>query len=472
MRFESRPRDELVKKQGGLNDRKDILSDLDSKLTSLQTKAERLTDPITDYFALHNASSSDPDLFTVSAGAAAELGNHSLTVERLAVSDTRVSKQYTDSSSSFGAYVADQTFSIGVGHPTDLDATNRESVSVTVAAADFTGTDDSVLLAVADAINTAMSNAVLAETIDSDEVVNASVVTEEMGKSRLVLRSAQSGYTYRMDFTDSADSLLADLEVSAAVASSGTAGGYITAVGTGATDSSLNAKFNLDGLTFYRDSNNVTDALSGVNFKLLGTFATTETLTVTADTAGVKEEVQGYLDAYNEALKYLKEQTQINPTSYERGPLADDITYGNILYDLRSYSVSTVSGVTNSDYSKLFNIGIEADDDGYLSIADTDKFEAAVEANSTYVAEIFNASDGIATQLASYLENYVKVGGTIDGSKSNVDDQLTSLSDRMDLMDDILARRESQLRAEFTSLQETMYRLSSQQSFLGSVFGT
>ena len=50
---------------------------------------------------------------------------------------------------------------------------------------DLDGTDDEVLLAIASAINTAMSDAVVAETIESDEVIHASVVSEESGKSRL-----------------------------------------------------------------------------------------------------------------------------------------------------------------------------------------------------------------------------------------------------------------------------------------------
>jgi len=35
-------------------------------------------------------------------------------------------------------------------------------------------------------------------------------------------------------------------------------------------------------------------------------------------------------------------------------------------------------------------------------------------------------------------------------------------------MDDLLANREEQLRQQFTDIQEMMYRLSSQQSFLSS----
>jgi len=469
MKIESRPRNDLVSKRNSLYTRKKLLSDLDSKLSALDAKMERFTDPITDYFAAKLATSSNTDLFTVSAGSSAELGNHSLSVSRLAISDTRVSQQYTDSDSSFAGINSDQTFSIEVAHPTDQDASNRESISVTVTADVFAGTNDDVLQAISNAINSAMSTAAANETIDNDEEVNATVVTEEDGKSRLVLRSEKSGYTYRMDFTDSADNLLQTLEVNDASQSAGTSGGYITAVGNSHSSSMLNASFTLDGLTFYRASNNVTDALSGVTLQLLDTFDTAETITVNTDTEAVKEEVQGFMDAYNEVLTFVKENAQINPNTYKRGLLADDVTYKNIVNQLREYARSEVT-VTNADYSRLFHIGIEADDKGMLSIADTEKFTAAIEANSLYVSDLFNADDGVAVQVHDYIDNFVKTGGTIDSGKENIDNQVINLNDKISYKDEMLFRREVQLRNEFATLQQAMATVANQQSFLG-MFG-
>ncbi len=468
MLYESGPKNELLDKQEDLHKRKDILSDLDSKLSTLQSQSERLSDPITDYFASRTSSVSDSDILDATAGETASLGNHSITIDRLAISDTRVSQQYTNTDTSFTGFITDQTFSIEVAHPTDLDEYNRVDISMTIDATHFTLDDNDVLYQIADAINSAMYTAVIDETIDSEEQIRASVVTEESGKSRLVLRSESSGFTNRMVFTDSADSLLSTLGVTDAVVSTGTAGGYITDVGTNATDSMLNSKFKIDGLDFYRDSNNVTDALTGVTLKLLNTAATTQTITVVADTDAVKSEVNGFLDAYNAAMTYLRDSTQIDPNTYQRGVLSDDITYRGIIYDLRNFSMTAVTGVSNPDYSHLFSIGIEADSKGMLSIKDADLFRTAVETNSNYVADLFNASDGLAKKLDTYLNNYVKTGGTIDSSKNNIESQLTSLTDRISLMDEVLLRRESQLRSEFTSLQEMMYKLQSQQSFLQS----
>lgn len=465
MRSESKPRKQLTDRQAELNERKSVLSDLDSKLSSLNSKVERFTDPIVNYFAAKTASSSDSEKFNLSATSSAVMGTHSLTVQRLAASDTRVSQQYTDTDSDFTTFTTDQVFSIELAHPTDDDESNRETIDVTIAAATFSQTNDEVLQDIAEAINDAINAAILDETLDNDEGVHATVVTESTGKSRLVLRSEQSGYTYRMDFTDSDNGLLSALEVNNGVQSSGTSGGYITDPGTSATDSQLNAQFTLDGLDFYRDSNSVTDAITGVTINLLDTFTSDETITISSDVEAVKEEVNGFLDAYNEVLKFLEKNTEIDPDTYKSGILSSDIIYRNITNDLRNIISSTVANVDNSNYSKLYNIGIEPDDNGKLSIEDADKFEAALKANPDYVSDIFNVSDGIATQLEDYLDTYIKTGGTIDNSKRNIEDNLINLNDRIDLMDEILARREEQLRNEFSKLQELMTTLSNQQNY-------
>ncbi len=465
MTLERGPLDLLINKKESLDGKRSILSDLDSKLSALKRKADRLTDPIFNYFATKKATTSDLEKFTATAGPSSAAGNHSISVARLAESDTRVSSQFNNNDTSFTGYVSDQSFDIELTHIDDDGNESREQISVTVAASVFSGTDEDVLAAVSDAINSAMSNAVTDETLNSDEVIHSSVVSESSSTSRLVLRSENTGYTYRMDFGTS--SFLDDLEVNAGVQSSGTAGGYVHDVGTDETNSMLNNMFTVDGLTLYRDSNNVTDAIAGVTMQLLDTFAIDETISITADVESVQGEVDDFLEAYNSALTFLKSNTQIDPNSYSRGLLADDLIYKNIYYDLRNHASDEVDTTSSTLYTRLYQLGIETDDDGYLSITDSEKFTNAVETNSTYVADIFNSEDGFASRLVDYVDRYVKTGGTIDSSKRNIDDELIHINDRIDYTNDILKRREAQLRTEMTKLQETMVLLQSQQSYLG-----
>lgn len=469
MRFEQGPKNALLDRKDTVNNKLSVLSELDSKLTALKSRTDRMTDSLTDYFAARKAESSNTDVLNVSASSAASIGNHTISVSRLAADDTRVSDQYTSTNSDFTSYTTDQTFQIEVAHPTDADASNRVFISVTVAASAFSGDNASVLKAVSDAVNTAMDNAVAADTITSDERVQASVVNEQSGTSRLKFKSEQSGYTYRMGLDSSA--LLTDLGINNNAQTSGTTGGYLHVVGTSEATSQLNSQLNIDGLTYYRDTTTVTDAIEGVTLKLGNTFSQTETVSVSTDSKSVKDEVNGFITAYNDVITNLRKNAQYDSTTGKDGALSTDYTYKNISSDLRDISQSAVTDITYSQYNLLYDIGIEADQQGKLSIVDEDKFTTAVETNSKYVSDIFNGSDGIATRIKDYVDKYTKSNGTISQSKKALNTQITNLNDRIDLQNTLLDQKQKQLFDEFTKMQQVMNQLQSQQSFFGLFAG-
>ena len=469
MQLEQIPRNKLISQKTALDDKKKVFSELDSVLSALKTKLSYLTDTITNPFYAKTSSSSDTAKVGITAQGSAVSGNHSISIERLAKADTRVSNQFDDAGSSFGAFTTDQTFSITVGHPTDEDADNRVQIDVTVAASVFSGTDAEVLEGISDAITSAMSQAVTDELIDGDEVIHSSVVNEEIGKSRLVLSSEQTGYTYHMEFGSSV--LLDALNINASTQSTGTSGGYITNVGTSRTDSELNSKFTMDGLTFYRDANVVDDALDGVTLKLLDTFTDAETITIESDVSAVRSDVDEFIEKYNSAIKYLRENTKTNSVTHERGALTNDTVYSSIISDFRGIVGSSISGTTSSDYTLLYNIGIEAGEDGTLSVKDADKFTSALENNALYVSDLFNTEDGIANQLLDYIDRFVSAGGTINTSKQQVDSQISSLNDRIAYMDEVLEKKEKQYFDQFTALQQAMNEIQAQQQFFNSFLG-
>ncbi len=472
--LEAQPRHDLEDKKTVLNRRSAVLTDLDSKLSSLNSLAERLTDPLTNYFAAKTTSTSDADLITATAGSTALAGNHDVTITRLASADTRVSKQYTKTATDLNTFFntnGSQTFQIDVAHPTTADSTNRETISVTINSSG--ATNDDVLDDIVLAVNEAMSVAVTAGTIDADEKTTASVVHETDGTSRLIFKSGQSGYTYRQTFTDSGNSLLSTLEISNNVLSSGTSGGYITAIGTSASDSSLNSQLQVDGLTFYRDSNSITDILDGVTLNILNTTASTETVQVTGDTAAVKKEIDDILSSYNDVIKYIREKINTDPDTYNRGVLAGDSQYRNLRSTLRSIMTGQVTSANSGNPNYLFEIGITAASDGTLSISDSEEFEDALLASSSAIADLFNSANGVATQLKTELDTFIKVGGLIKDGKDSVANRIKNIDGHIKRFDERAARRELQLRTEFAKMQQMSVLLGGQfaafQSFISSI---
>ena len=473
LQIESQPRFAIEDRKLLYQARQTMLSELDSKLSTLNSLSERLTSALTDYFAAKAVSSSDSDIFTATAESDALSGSHDISIARLASADTRVSKQYTTTGTDLVTFFStngSQTFYLEVAHPTTDDDDNRETITVTI---DPSGTtDDDIMDEIALAINNAMSSAATAETIDADEKLTASVVHEESGISRMIFKSGQSGYTYRMVLTDSTNSLLAELEINSTSQSSGTSGGYITTVGTSASTSELNSKLDIDGLTFYRDSNTINDILDDVTINVKGVTSTTESMQVSVDTEAVKEEIQALFDAYNEVITYLRDKSKIDSETNIRGPLAGDSTYSYLRYSLRNIFTGKVSDVNSGNAEHLFEVGITAANDGTLSFTDDEKFENALAAGSSNISDLFNSTDGIATQVEEFLEDFVKVGGIIDDSKTSMADRIKILDKRIERFDARLAKREVQLRKQLAHMQQVSVLLGGQAAAFSSLAST
>ena len=463
MAIESRPKDKLVQQQRALTKKKDVFSELDSKLSALKSKLEYLTDSVSLPFQSKNAQSSDDTKVSARVQNSATKGNHTLTVQQLAHSDKRVSNQFSNTATDFSGFTTDQTFTIQVGHPTSTDPNNRVNISVTVPVSTFSKTNNEVLNDIAQNMNDAMAAAAANGTITSDEMAQASIITEQNGVSRLVLTSGQTGYTNRLSFGSS--TLLDTLNINNNAQTSGTTGGYVYNVGTSATDSLLNSVFVLDGMTMYRDSNNISDAYDGITFDLKDTFSQEVTISVNTNTDSIKKDIQDFINKYNDVIDYLTKNARINSVTYEKGPLQDDTIYASMISDMRGIASESVNTAASDSYKLLYKIGIEADQSGKLSIKDESKLTDALTANPAYVSDLFISGDGVAQKLNDYIQRFVKIGGSIDSSKELLNEQIKNLDDRISYMNELLKKKEKQYFTEFTKMQKTMYTLQNQQSF-------
>ena len=451
---------------------KGVLSDADSKLSALDTVLKRFLDPLSSPFAARSASLADDAGFSVAVGNKTSFGSHTVQVERLARSDTRISKQFgrTDSSLSafFGANGA-QTFSISVANPTDDDLNNRVNIEVTV---DPSGTtDEEILKEIGTAINSAMQTAIEAGDIESNDRAYASVVNETTSTTRLSLRSGSTGFTHRLEFTDSAAGLLSLLEVNADALQEGTNGGQVTEVGTNETDSLLNAKVLVDGLTIYRDSNQISDAIEGATLTLRKVMETTEEFTVDTNAEAIRTEIDDFISKYNEILSFISNKSQIDADADIRGDFASDSAFRGLRFSMRNEMVRSVAGQLPGAPGALADIGITIKNDGTLELADEDKLLGAIRNDLSGVEKLFKGPDGYATRLQARVDSFLGVNGLIDKREEVLENKISRLDDRIADWDQRLLRREDQLRQQYARMQEALASLQSQQSAFMQFFG-
>jgi flagellar hook-associated protein 2 len=442
-----------------LTKRSATLTDLRLNLGALNTQVQALMQPGTlSPFGAKAVASSLGTVATGTASTAALTGTHSLLVTQLAKRSTVVSSQWTLTGTNIASSVGagSQTFRISVnGVNTDV------SVSVGV-------TDDNktVLTAMAAAINA------------SEAKVTASVVNDSGSTARLVLASDESGSANVVSLADQSGTLVGATGTASGAQSSGTAGGFLYA------SDQLDARFVLDGLTISRGKNTIDDVLTGVTVTLTATQAadaTPVTLTVGPDQKAIQDKVQAFLDAYNTTVKFLKERTSVSVstetaasgstevTSVTRGTLASESTYLGLLINLRAEVGGRVTtGAANGPVA-LSEIGITAGKDGTLSISDTTKFAKALTDNPDGVTTLFNSSNGIATRVSARLNGFVTTGGTLDNALAATTSRLESVNRAIKQQEAYLKVKQATLLKQYTTLQETLLQLQSQQSMIESM---
>ncbi|MBX2819998.1 MAG: flagellar filament capping protein FliD [Rhodothermaceae bacterium] len=468
--LESQPKFDLENRVSSLESSKNILTELDTKLQAFDDILDDFLDPLSHPFDEKSITLNDTSAFTASATDDAVFGSHTLQVSRLATVDTRLSDQHTSSATSIVTALGTgaKSFSLSVANPTDADADNRETINVSVTLSGGE-TDETVLENIASAINSAMLAADDAGTIDTANRAYASEVNETSDTARLSIRSGQTGYSNRINFESDTDGLLAQIGISNASVVSGATGGQVKTVGTSEDTSDLTSELVLDGLTLYRNTNQVTDALEGVTLNLSQTNNTDIEFSVAPDSSGIEAEIEDFIDKYNDILTEIRTRSTVDSDTGIRGEFAGDTTFTSLRFNLREDIITEVSSQGVNSPSQITDIGIDINSNGTLKLDDVDQLIQAIEEDPENVRTLFAASDGIAQRLSDRLADYLGFGGLISDRQENLDTRTRTLNRRIVRFDDALERRENTLREEFARLQESIELLQGQ-SFSFSAF--
>lgn len=157
------------------------------------------------------------------------------------------------------------------------------------------------------------------------------------------------------------------------------------------TQQGNNAELKVNGLTVFRESNEVKDVIQGLEFTINKASPGDKfTFAITADKNTAEEAIRGFVEAYNTFYQTAKSLTGVSTDAETnettRGDLAKDGSAKALLSSIRGVISSAVPGV--SEFNALSNVGILTKLDGTLEIVDKD-FKAAIADNFDKVAAIF-----------------------------------------------------------------------------------
>lgn len=299
------------------------LSTLSSGLSSLATAV--VNSLATNAFATRAATiSSTGDVsassalsMSVSNGAAT--GDHTLTISQVATAQKVVGTAQSSQTSALGY---SGTFSLGLGSGSTADITVTSTMS---------------LQDVVDAIN--------AQTSTTD--VQASIVQVSSGSYEMVLTGTEDAADISYSST-SGDDILNELGVTDST------GAFADVLQT-----SQAAEFSLDGISMTRDTNDITDVLTGVTFNLLQATpsGTSLSISIEPDTSQIETAVESLVTNYNTFRDAViaQQATASDGTADSSAVLFGDGTMRDIMDSLQNALTSTVGGLTMADLGLSFN---------------------------------------------------------------------------------------------------------------------
>lgn len=456
MNLERAPITLLDKKEASFQAKLSSFGTVKSALASLQTAAKALSTP--EKFSPMKASVADASVLSASAGPTAVAGSYEVEVQSLAQS-----QKLLMSAAGGGGYAATDTV-IGTGTIT-INFGTYTAAEPPATEPSFTANPDkpepksividssnNTLAGVRDAINSA--NAGVSASIIHDGAANG---------YRLVLTSTDSGARNAMQI--SVADATGDLGQLAYDPSSAAPEATRLAENVAAKD----AVIKVDNVTITKQSNTITDAIQGVTLNLAKTMAegTTTKITVARDTSNVKTAVEGFVKAYNDANKALRDASSYDASTGKAAVLAGDSTVRSIQNQLRGVFSNPLSGAP-AGMTLLSDVGISFQKDGTLTIDET-KFGKALADPAKDMSKLFASTGtikGFAWQTEVLAGKILSPVGVLANRSDSINDSIKDIGSRRDAINVRLVGIEKRYRDQFTALDSMVASMTSTSSYL------
>ena len=492
-----------------------VLSEVQSALTSLKDESS---------FNTLSVANSSPNAFSATADSTATVGSHSVDVLSLATAQRLISDGFASATTSLnGGNAMNFTLTVGTGSSATTstisvaaqqdtpqgvvnainaandglsaelantgDATNPYKIiltGTTGTANQFTLTPQYSMGGV-QAHDASMNNGNpinLQITLPSGQVSNLTVTTDtpdgviqaingaNLGlNAQLVANSPGSTYANTIVVTGPSGS--SNFSIAADYTGSGTYQTLTapTALSFTTNQSAGDAQMNVDGVTYTRPSNTVTDVVQGVTFNLTGVTTTTDatgntvnntaTVGLTRDTSAITTNINALVSAYNDAVTMFSAVSDPNSTLPTYGAtLVGDSTV-RMLQEQLTNMLMNPSSTPGSTVGALWQMGVSIDQNGVMSV-DSTQLNTALTNNFSDVVKTFTgdqngltiydttpggiAGDGV-TALTNILSNTgVLATQTQDIQQQNTNYQ-TDLTNLQTRMSDLLTRYQQQFAA-------------------------
>jgi flagellar hook-associated protein 2 len=452
MAVEQRPITLLQRAEAKLQSKLSGFGQIQSLASSLNDALKVLT--LGDVFKQTIANSSDSTAVSAAATVAATAASYSITVQRLASTQTLVSGSGQFDAPTDVVGTGTLTLRLGAWNSVSATDTTPTTFSPKAGSSDIAiaiDTASQTLEGVRDKINAAAAG------------VTASIVTDASG-SRLSIRSNETGRTNGFRLT---------------VAETGAAGlgrlGFDpeSAVNDMAyAQAAANSRAVINGIAVTSTTDSVSDAITGVSLRLGKVTTSPVNVTVSANTEAAKAAINRLASAYNDFTAFVGQQTSYDPATKRAGQFQGDSTTVSLLNQVRG--LITQSSTASATLGSFSNMGLELQKDGSIKVNST-KLDNAVRdlpelAKALGAVSGDTATTGLATRMGQYMTGLLDASGSFSSRTKSLQTSIASNTKDQQAVSARLVLVEQRLRAQYTALDSTMSKYNALNKYVTQQF--
>lgn len=248
-----------------------------------------------------------------------------------------------------------------------------------------------------------------------------------------------------------------------------------------------------DGILIERSTNKINDVVQGLTLDLVSADSSPVSVTVARDTDTILEDVDRFVETFNEAIGRIDQYDFYNIETETKGPLLGNGTTGRIRSALFRAVQGKATGI-DTKFQRLSDVGISVGSQGVLNL-DRSKFLDAYEDDPEAVENLFAAFKGktvttkeiapgvtadvneqtystlgfgdLFDQLLDGLTN--SVNGAVTTAGDAFQDQINSTKRRIEDFDDRLDAKRTRLEHQFAAMETALASLQEQSGALLSL---
>lgn len=247
-----------------------------------------------------------------------------------------------------------------------------------------------------------------------------------------------------------------------------------------ADQSASDARVKVNGITFTRSSNTLTDVLPGVSLDLKGTTSGAAFLSLTRDTTAIKEKFTNLVTVYNDAMSMLGVVSDPKSTVETYGAtLVGDSTVRSVRNQVRSLIQGT-STTPGTSVNAMWQLGIKVDQTGVMSLDET-KLDAVLSSNFEDVVKTMTGNTnglsaysrqpaGFAGEAVRKLTKLVSPTGPIVANSQNAEIQNAKYKEQLAKLDIRMTALLSRYTKQFAAMDSLVGNVNSQKTSLKATF--